>query len=150
MTSHSGLAEVAVPIAPRRHQHVGLFETELTERIVPAIRQDTRDLSGPQLPATVNMVSPVEKAYLSTYTSQRSLLVRGAPAFERSQHICFPIRILLEFQQIRSALSGPFFQILRLLIGLLTGTGVDLETSSRGFRLCWRPTELIGSSGAKL
>jgi hypothetical protein len=98
------------------------WNKELTERIVLAIRQDIRDTGGPQPSASYQQVSPAEKAHYSTYTSQRSLVVRGAPAFEGCQHICFLIRILSGIQRIRSALSGPFFQVLSSFIGLLTGT----------------------------
>ena len=107
-------------------------DKEPTERIVPAIRQDARDLNGPQPSATISKVFVADEAHHSTYTSQPSLVVRGALALERSQHISFPSRTLSEIQQIRSALSGPVFQALTFLIGVLTDTAVDSETSSRG------------------
>lgn len=68
-------------------------DKELTERLAPAIRQDTRDFDGPQPSATMIKVSPAKLAHHSTYISQRSLVVERGAGVERSQHICFPIRI---------------------------------------------------------
>lgn len=107
-------------------------DKEPTERIVPAIRQDTRDLNGPQPSATLSKVFAADEAHHSTYTSQPSFVVRRALALERSQHISFPLRTLSEIQKIRSALSGPFFYVLTSLIGVLTDTAVDSGTPSRG------------------
>ena len=137
-TSGSGLAEIAVPIAPRRHQHDRLVETgslrsgsHMPFARTPGTRTD-RSRSKPSL----GSVLPKRRTIVRIHLNEDSLQ-EGRWRLNGLSHISFLIRTILEIQQIRSALPvWPSFPLLvfprmRLSIRRLTTGVLSVLTTHR-------------------